>query len=136
MPTTGDVTHSGVSEYSYIGGVVGDSQGYSASERVYIYNSLNYGKITHSGTSTGVLYLGGIAWYTRYADIENCVSAGMVDSNDVSYIGGIVGFVFSDVSITHCLWAGDVGCGAVKGAGSPVVADTSLVATLNTTTMN
>ena len=49
----------------------------------------------------------------------------------------IVELVFSDVPITHTA-SGQVmwGCGAVKGAGSPVVADTSLVATLNATTMN
>ena len=43
----GDVTHSGESYNSFIGGVVGDSAG-TSSNKVYIYNCLNQGAITHT----------------------------------------------------------------------------------------
>ena len=59
--------------YSYVGGIVGYSVG-SSFKRVYIYNSLNHGTIRNNGTTSESLYLGGIAGYTYYTIIENCVS--------------------------------------------------------------
>ena len=107
----GDVTHSGTSSSSYIGGVVGRSDG-SSSKRVYIYNSLNHGTITHSGTTTDYLYLGGIIGWTYYTTIENCVSGGKISSitnaSSDNYIGSIVGWVSSYTSINYAYFTSDL----------------------------
>ena len=134
----GDVTHSGTSDISYIGGILGYSYGRSSANKTYIYNSLNYGTITHGGTTSSILRLGGISGYSTYTTIEGCVSAGKISStvttNNIN-IGSVVGYA-SDTSITHCLWKSDVGCDSVNGGGSPSVTDTSLITTLNTAMMN
>ena len=134
----GDVTHSGKSYGSRVGGITGSSHSnLSPFNRAYIYNSLNYGAITYSGITSSSLYLGGIAGYSGYTTIEDCVSAGKISSNKANYIGGIAGYVYSNsASITHFFWTSDVGCDVANGTGSPEVTDTCLIVTLNTTTMN
>ena len=104
----GDITYSGTSDDLYIGGIVGNSYGYS-----YIYNSLNHGTITHSGTTSDDLYLGGIAGYTYRTTIENCVSAGKISSTptaapNYNCIGSIVGHVDSYTTINYCYYASDL----------------------------
>ena len=110
----GDVTHSGTSDDSYIGGIAGDSYGpygSSSSERVYIYNCFNHGTITHSGTtSTGYLYVGGIAGWTYSTIIENCVSGGKISlltTASGNCIGRIVGSA-SDTAINYCYFTSDL----------------------------
>ena len=132
----GDAINSGVSGYSNIGGIVGYSFSSSSSNRVHIYNSLNYGTVTHSGRTSNGLSLGGIAGNTSYSTIENCVSAGKISSTVTIYIGIIVGFANSSTLITHCFWTSDVGYDSVSGGGSPNITDTSIISTLNITTMN
>ena len=127
----GDVKHSGESYYPYIGGVVGESEGYStttSSKRVYIYNSLNHGTITHKGTTTIWLYVGGIAGNTYYTTIENCVSGGKISlpttaSND-NYIGSIVGEVYSDTTINCTYFTSDLSGFNKYGGGTPSESNT------------
>ena len=109
----GEITHSGTSDYSHIGGVVGYSYGSSASKRAYIYNCFNNGTIIHSGTTTWELYLGGIAGYSlSHASIENCVSGGRnliprstIDSMTIIIIGGILGHVDFNTTVNYCYFA-------------------------------
>ena len=93
----GDVTHSGRNRNSYIGGIVGYFLG-SSSNKKYIYNSLNHGTITHNGTTSGDLYIGGIAGYTYRTIIENCVSDGKFSlttkAPEHNYIGSLLEVLF------------------------------------------
>ena len=107
----GDVTHSGTSKESSIGGVVGYSRG-SSSKRAHIYNCLNHGTITYSGTTTKWLYLGGIAGETEHTTIENCVSGGKISllttASSGNYIGSIVGSVYKGTSISYTYITSDL----------------------------
>ena len=104
----------GESGYSYFGGIVGKSYSNpSLSNRVFIYNSLNYGTITDKGITNNNLYLGGIAGHTYYATIENCVSGGKISLPQTtaprnSYIGSIVGYVSDETSINYCYFTSDL----------------------------
>ena len=108
----GDVTDSGESKDSYVGGIVGESYSSSSSNRVYIYNCLNHGTITHNGTTVYELCLGGIAGCTYYTIIENCVSGGnisLLTKSYYNYIGSIIGSASSDTSISNCYFTSDLG---------------------------
>ena len=123
----GDVTDSGVSRYSYVGGISGYSYGYS-SKRVYIYNSLNYGTITHSGTSSDYLYIGGIAGCAEYTSIENCVSAGKIEPTGAAsnnYTGSIVGYAYSDTSINYCYFTNELNSLEKYAGGTPSESNTT-----------
>ena len=91
----GNVTHSGKSWGSDIGGIVGHSSSGSSTKRVFIHNSLNHGTITHNGTTTDYLFLGGIAGDAWYTTIESCVSAGKISlptkASSYNRIGSIGG---------------------------------------------
>ena len=107
----GDVTDSGKSGYSWIGGIAGYSDGSFIG--AYIYNSLNHGTITHKGaTTTYKLYLGGIAGYTFCTTIDNCVSDGKISllttASGNNYIGSIVGDVYSYTSINYAYFTSDL----------------------------
>ena len=86
---------------------------------MYIYNSLNHGIITHSGITSGVLSLGGIVGYTEGTTIENCVSGGKISSTKTSYIGSIVGRVYSYTSINYCYYTSELGSYKEYGTGTP-----------------
>ena len=113
----GDVTHYGKSSSSYIGGIVGYSN------RVYIYNYLNYASIYHVDTTSNILRLGGIAGNTEYTTIDNCVSGGEISSHatepDENYIGSIVGRVDSNTTINYCYWTSDLSDFDKYGTGAP-----------------
>ena len=101
----GDLTDSGTSYSSEMGGVVGYSYGRSSSTGVHIYNSISYGTITHSGTTTNSLYIGGITGDTYYVTIENCVVAGKIESTGTAsggYTGSIAGYVGSGTFTNYC----------------------------------
>ena len=108
----GGITHFGQNRNAYIGGIVGHSSYYWLSERVYIYNSLNHGTITHNGTTSGDLHIGGIAGYTYRTFIENCVSGGKFSLTKASgkhnYIGSLVGSVSSNTTINYCYSTSDL----------------------------
>ena len=109
----GDITHSGESSYSCFGGVVGQSSGFSTStKRVYIYNTLNHGTITHNGTTSINLYLGGIAGFTECTTIENRVNGGrfslLTNTTNCSYIGSIIGEVYTNVTINYTYFTSDL----------------------------
>ena len=107
----GDVTDSGESGYSFIGGIAGLSSGFS-SKRVHIYNSLNHGTVTHNGTTTNYLRLGGITGYTECTTIENCVSGGKIslltNASSGNFIGSIVGQVFYGTTINYTYFTNDL----------------------------
>ena len=132
----GSLSHSETaSDNSYIGGIVGESDGWSS---VYIQNCLNYGTITYNGTSK-YLYLGGILGcaYKGKNNIENCVSGGKITSNKArsSYIGSIVGGIYSGTKIiTHCYCISEVG--NYKACGNSTTDNETSLVSLNTTTVN
>ena len=122
----GDVTHSGKSSSSYIGGIVGYSDGYKSSNRVYIHNSLNHGIITHNG-KTNSLYLGGIVGYASSTTIENCVSEGkfsLLTNASSNWIGSIVGYVSNDTSINCTYFASDLSGYKKYGGETPSESNT------------
>ena len=117
----GEVTYSGKSGSSYIGGIVGDSKG--SSKKVYIYNCLNHGTITHNGTTSNYLRLGGITGDTEYTTIENCVSGEKIslltNASKNNYIGSIVGYASSDTSINYTYSTSDLSSYNKYGIGTP-----------------
>ena len=123
----GAVTHSGSSKSSYVGGVVGYSDGFapSSGENVYVYiqNSVNYGTVTWDGAKLGDVQAGGIVGRSEYSVIENCVSVGKIAANGASAgIGAIVGHSSdSSTSVTHSFWASAVGYSKACGTGTSAV---------------
>ena len=135
----GDVTQFGLSRYSYIGGVAGFSFSSSSPNSVSIHNCLNHGAIIHNGTVLINLYIGGLIGCIFSTNVENCVGAGKIttsNSSKASYIGVVVGRGNVGTSIMHCLWTSDAGSYDVNGTGISEVADSSLITTLDATTMN
>ena len=115
----GSVIHDGTSSYTYIGGITGSSYGGDPGNRVHIQNCLNYGEIVHKGTTISDLYIGGIVGWSAYNGIENCVSAGRIESAQANiYIGSIIGYIYSYTNITHSFWSSDVGYSNAIGSGS------------------
>ena len=110
----GQVLQSGVSAYSYIGGIVGYT-GYSIYK--YIRNSLNYGQITHTGATSSSLYMGGIVGYSYYTYIENCMSTGAISSSRLRYKGSLVGFINSPVHVNDCYYTSDTKIDKLYGYG-------------------
>ena len=100
----GDVTHSGESSRSCIGGIIGDT----GNSRAYIYNSLNQGAIKHNGKTTGEVNIGGIVGYTVSTTLENCVSAGKISFTGTGNIGSIVGYIKSDTTINYCYFSSEL----------------------------
>lgn len=130
----GHVLCSGVSGTLYIGGIVGRSYGQSTAKNFYIQNSFNYGIITFAGVSlANATYIGGIAGFGTNNDIENCLSAGKIDSNTTGHIGSVTGDA-SAIDITHCFWTEDVGYGAEYDSRTHV--ENSTVVTLNSTILD
>ena len=121
--------------YTYVGGIVGRSYGSTN----YIQNCLNYGTITHRGT-TNDLCLGGIVGYTYYANADNCLSGGKISvtksATSSNYIGSVVGYVgSSSTNIKQCYWSIDIGRSNTCGSGSPTIDNETSLVSLNTTTM-
>ena len=127
----GSITYSGTSFSPEIGGIVGKITS-TGSEKVYIQNCLNYGTITCAEISS--IYVGGIVGSSKNAEIDNCVSAGIIITqgvhNNYCYVGSIIGRVLGDstTTITHSFWTSSVGCDSINGTGSPLLdTETSLV---------
>ena len=91
--------------------------------RVYIYNCLNHGTITHRGTTSNELRLGGIVGNTSYTTTENCVSGGkfsMITTPSYNkYIGSIVGYASSYTSISYTYFTSDLSGYNKYGKGTP-----------------
>ena len=120
----GVITHSGESEGSRIGGIIGHS--YNSSSMIksaYIYNCLNNGTITHNGTTSNGLCLGEIAGKTYYTTIENCVSGGKISlltgATNKNYTGSIVGYVESYTNINYTYFTSDLSGYSKYGGGTP-----------------
>lgn len=116
---------------STIGGVLGGVYAVPFIKTSYILNCFNYGPITITGTSK-YFFVGGVIGNNRYISLSNCVSAGAI-SSDSGYKGGIVGEIFSNRNITHCLWTDDVGCGKASGRGSLTPIMESSLVSINAT---
>ena len=134
----GSITHStenfGV---IYFGGIIGESSSYFMNS--YVQNCLNYGSISFYGNSSKrVLTIGGITGGSDRMAIENCASAGKINSraSSMERIGSIMGVVNFNASITHCLWTSDLGYDNVtNGKGSSEVTSSYVIPSLNTTTI-
>ena len=75
--------------------------------KISVLNSLNYGAITDKGKTSNGLKIGGILGYTSgIISIENCVSAGKIDSNEGT-IGSIIGYALFKATIESCFWTND-----------------------------
>ncbi|TLS51045.1 hypothetical protein FE782_16780 [Paenibacillus antri] len=95
IPTT--VTTGG--HPAYVGGIVGKGEG-------SISNSNNFGAISASATSGGVVHVGGIAGYSespRGLQIKKVANNGAVsasgDAASLAYAGGIAGYVFGSIAM-------------------------------------
>ena len=119
----GELTHSGTSEASYVGGIIGSSSGYSeAGKKTTIYNSFNYGTITYEGTTTSEeLHIGGIAGIASYTTIENCVSFGKfsLPTTVVGNIGSIAGSVYDKISVNYTYFTSDLSSYKKYGDADP-----------------
>ena len=103
----GPVTLSTVGEKTlsaYVGGIIGRALGGSLSEKCVLQNSLNFGALTVNCDSVKMLSIGGVVGYIEYGTIENCVSAGTIESNkDSEYIGMLAGYL-SRSSYPYFYW--------------------------------
>lgn len=113
----GHIKHSGVSGYTYIGGIVGniDNSMYKS-----IQNCLNYGAITHNDTTPTNLRIGGIAGYSYSVKITNCLNGGkMTHLNETRWIGSLVGWGSTNTNISYTYFTEDVGISVLNGTGKP-----------------
>lgn len=92
----GSITAAGVSEESYVGGVIGQMYG-------DIESCLNYGTITYDRTVADDFYIGGVVGYFTFGALKNSVSHSTILSPNMAFVGGIVGYSGSS-SISHCYW--------------------------------
>ena len=126
----GSVTYSGTADYSYIGGIVGRSDGWLLN-KAFIQNCLNYGTIKCNGTTENKLYIGGILGYSSgITNLDNCVSDGkIIDKQYNCYIGSVVGYEISSTTISHCYWSSDVGYKACGYESPTIIESTSFNST-------
>lgn len=130
----GHIVCSGQSGTIYIGGIAGRTYGQSLAKDLYVQNSFNYGTITFNGTSLAdTVYIGGIAGFGCNNDIENCLSAGRIESNTTGHISSITGDA-SSIDITHCFWTEEVGYNISYDSRTQVA--NSTVVTLNSTVLD
>lgn len=105
----GSVTHAGVSNKNInFGGIAGGCSG--GENEFFIRNCMNYGTVSYVGESKTEC-IGGIAGHSVDKVIyENCVSAGTVNvSKTSSYIGSIVGEIYSYSKFKNCYWDKSIG---------------------------
>ena len=103
----GDLTHSGNGNKSYLGGIAGYFE-HGFLWKAYIYNCINYGRITQNATTSSELHIGGIAGYAQYVSIENCVNGGKLSSNNSTYTGGIAGEITLESYINYTYYTSDL----------------------------
>ena len=104
----GTVTHSGLSDLTYMGGLAGQAFEYEASNSFPIKNSVNYGAIVHSGTTTmdTFVIIGGLAGLSQRGVFENCANYGEIKSNTKSnQTGNMVGWP-RGIKISNSYWNG------------------------------
>ena len=75
----GSITNQGTSEAPYIGGVIGNIEGSTATFGS-IQNCFNYGTILNNNGKNGGQYVGGIAGRASRANVENSVNVGGITS--------------------------------------------------------
>ena len=126
----GAVTCTGdVGEAAFVGGVAGYFEGYSLSSSNAIANSANFGLVSYAAAApAGGLFAGGFAGRAIYAAIENCVSAGRIDS--AGSAGAVVGYG-NFTAVKHSFWTADAGkeqAYGVEPAGASSLANSSLAA--------
>ena len=117
----GPVTSSGPGGVVYVGGIFGFTESYF---KKVVQNCFNYGTITHTGEATKELYIGGIFGHSFYVNIENCLSAGRIESlylpNETFCYRSIIGEIGSSGTyITHCYWTNGIGANRIHGTGWP-----------------
>ena len=124
----GAVTNTGKAYVNkYASGIIGEFYGGS------IANCANYGTLFNNDTSSpDKLLMGGIAAASRYAKIENCVSAGKISTAaEGKRLGTIIGGTWSTFTeIHHSYWTADVGQSYAHGdnesSATVMVKDSSL----------
>jgi len=95
-----------------VGGIAGYIDG------GYVANCLNDGEIIIDEDVSGeyeAAYGGGICGETDYTEFTNCISVGTVDNRSADFYGGLVGDIFSEITITNCYYldtTADFGVGA------------------------
>ena len=112
----GDVDQSGISNYTYLGGLSGYVYTTNSSDlvRTKVLNTINYGHVKVSGTAHKYAYIGGLlGQIQKYFTMTNCVSAYREgaqalnsNSNSNTNIGGIAGWMNNPVnkSVSNCYW--------------------------------
>ena len=104
------VAFTGGSSSSYLGGIIG-----RLIESGTIKNCVNYGPVTHSGTSAFGSYIGGIVGLsggTSVKFIQNCANYGAITNNGTSSslcIGGIIGDRwYGTIIVENCVSVGQI----------------------------
>lgn len=106
----GDISGQG----EYIGGITGFSYQY-----VSITGCINYGLITHDGTSGA--YIGGISGMS-FSRLEQCANAGNVTAMHGYAVGGIAGAAENISYITQCYNTGTITAGSAPARGNRGIA--------------
>ena len=114
----GSVTFKGNAsgQSSCLGGITGSISSTSSSHEANITNCVNYGSVSHAGSSVS-LYIGGIIGYSKGAStikpifIQNCLNYGVLSSNykvsNAQYIGGIAGRT-GTAMLENCVSSGKI----------------------------
>lgn len=120
----GAISHEGPTQgNAYLGGIVGYVQGSSKSGDgvLSIRNSASYGTITNTGYSKSAR-IGGIAGEAQYAEFEDCLSGGKINSTvQGENMACVVGSADNSVSATRCMWTANVGYAKASGGSGAVV---------------
>lgn len=98
-----------VNGVQYVGGIVGNFSG-----GLSLTNSYNKGNV--KGTNATARYVAGIAGYTYIngsgkGNIANCYNLGDITTEGGMKVAGILGYLYSSVSLENCYNLGDVGSG-------------------------
>lgn len=81
----GLVTHNGVGDCSYVGGIAGFSYGHALYfNKVTFQSCANYGDVTFNGTSYSKLFVDGIVGVSEFAVIKDCKNYGKITPNGAS----------------------------------------------------
>lgn len=113
----GVLTHDGVSNYQYIGGIMGYND--ISTTNKYIQNCANYGVIAFVEVKPGNTNIGGIIGYSMGTSIENCVSAGGVYSSITKFIGTIAGWTSTNTNISNCYYTDEIDGYNLYARGTP-----------------
>ena len=110
----GTVTHSGISDILYMGGIAGEIFEHYDTGMIPVKNNVNYGAIIHTGKSqaNSLITVGGITGTGRLCFIENCVNYGVIKTPMWGNTTGSIVCCPVDSQVSNSYWNGKVPYGA------------------------